>query len=180
MTDKHLTAEYQRDVSDFVDREVIYCVSTLIHNLLNTDNYGGVDEDEIFAVTQSAPDWESPAIEDGWEEKETEKGGTFFYHKDSDTIATKLNYLCSGYIEEYCDDWQELCESQGLDPYYDEVYEHWIVTDWLAARLAERGECVSNDIHGLTVWGRTCTGQTISLDGVITSIYDELYKDKED
>jgi hypothetical protein len=63
------------------------------------------------------------------------------------------------------------------EDYREAVEEHWIVSDWLANRLEERGECVLRDFFGLTVWGRTCSGQAISLDGVIGDIFDELHQE---
>jgi hypothetical protein len=51
-----------------------------------------------------------------------------------------------------------------------EVLEHWIVSDWLAERLAQRGETVDQDFAGLTIWGRTTTGQPIECDDVIIDV----------
>jgi len=72
------------------------------------------------------------------------------------------------------DGWQEFCDEQGVDPEYVEVYEHWVVDRWFAARLAEYGE-ITGDFGGLTVWGRTSTGQAISMDYVVCRIYDDLH-----
>ena len=59
------------------------------------------------------------------------------------------------------------------DPNFIEALEHWAVSDWLAERLAEKGEAVSRDFYGLNVWGRTCSGQAIALDSVILEILRE-------
>jgi hypothetical protein len=53
-----------------------------------------------------------------------------------------------------------------------EIFEFWIVSDWLFERLKEKGEPVAN-INGVMVWGRTCTGQAIFLDGVIERIFND-------
>lgn len=56
-----------------------------------------------------------------------------------------------------------------------EIYEHWIISDWLAEKLSERGEMVANPwSDGVWLWGRTCTGQAISLDGVIRELAREF------
>jgi hypothetical protein len=55
-----------------------------------------------------------------------------------------------------------------------EALEHWIVTPGLSDELAKRGEMVLQDYLGLCIWGRTCSGQAIFLDGVIQDIYDSL------
>lgn len=56
-----------------------------------------------------------------------------------------------------------------------EVFEHWVVTDWLAMHLRARGEVVG-EFMGLTIWGRQCTGQAIMLDSVIRDIWIEVMK----
>lgn len=60
-------------------------------------------------------------------------------------------------------------EYEYLDENPQEVYEWWAVTNWLGDKLKERGEVV---IEGWDhwYWGRSCTGQGIALDGVISSI----------
>ena len=72
---------------------------------------------------------------------------------------------------------RDFCEENELEPQQTEIYEHWIVSEWLAGRLEERGEVVERDFYGMTVWGRACTGQAILLDDVICSIYDELHRE---
>jgi hypothetical protein len=68
------------------------------------------------------------------------------------------------------------CEYYSLDvqEYAGEVFEHWIISDWLARKLEAKDECVVRDFMGLTIWGRTCTGQGIACDWVIQEIYNEL------
>jgi len=50
-----------------------------------------------------------------------------------------------------------------------EALEHWAVSSWLADELAERGEMVT-EFMDFYIWGRTCSGQAIMLDGVIQDI----------
>lgn len=50
-----------------------------------------------------------------------------------------------------------------------EIYEYWLVSPYLGEKLRENGEAVL-ERYGAWVWGRTCTGQTISLDGVMRKI----------
>lgn len=40
-----------------------------------------------------------------------------------------------------------------------EALEFWIVSDWLAGKLEDHGELVTKDFLGLTIWGRTTSGQ---------------------
>ena len=57
-----------------------------------------------------------------------------------------------------------------------EVFEHWIISDWLAKRLEQLGEIVCYDFMGLTIWGRQCSGQSIMLDNVITEVWKDLQR----
>lgn len=75
------------------------------------------------------------------------------------------------------------------DNYYNEYIEHlrdqqemqdvmqwFIVSDWLASKLIEIGEPVlSTDNH--TLWGRTCYGQSLELDGTLQKVYRLTQKD---
>ena len=55
----------------------------------------------------------------------------------------------------------------------DEVYEHWVVSDWLAEQLEAHNEVIF-EFEGLTIWGRCTTGQAIYVDYVIEQITREL------
>ena len=54
-----------------------------------------------------------------------------------------------------------------------EVFEWWIVTKWIADKLKTQNECIieAGFIH---IWGRTCTGQSVSMDVVIEDIYNAV------
>ena len=58
-------------------------------------------------------------------------------------------------------------EIEELDTRPQEVYEWWMVSDWLARELRTRGEVI---IPHMNIWGRRGTGQAIMLDDVISSI----------
>ena len=77
-------------------------------------------------------------------------------------------------------DVKELCEQFDVDTddYRNDIYEHWIVSSWLADKLEAEGETIGR-LCGLTIWGRGCTGMSISLDSVMQriacSLWDEEY-----
>lgn len=52
-----------------------------------------------------------------------------------------------------------------------EIFEYWMVSSYLAEKLQERGQPILADEN---IWGRTCSGQAILLDYVITSICAEM------
>ena len=58
---------------------------------------------------------------------------------------------------------------------YREVYEHYIVSQWLGEKLAEQGEAVEFDFYGQVVWARGATGQSVILDNVIQRVAQEVF-----
>jgi hypothetical protein len=54
-----------------------------------------------------------------------------------------------------------------------EIFEWWLVSPWLGRKLLIEGEPVIDNGYG-TWWGRTITGQAISLDDVMQTIYDDI------
>ena len=65
----------------------------------------------------------------------------------------------------------EAMQETGADR--QEIYEWWFVSSWLYERLREADEPVLDSDYG-HLWGRTCTGQAISLDSVIENIFDRF------
>lgn len=63
------------------------------------------------------------------------------------------------------DDWQRAARDTGPV----EIFEWWLVTDFLAFQLRGIGEPVLDNEYGCW-WGRTCTGQSILLDGTLQQL----------
>jgi hypothetical protein len=55
-----------------------------------------------------------------------------------------------------------------------EVFEWWIVSSFMGRKLLEKEELIIK-CGNLTIWGRTTTGQHITMDSVIEDIYDEIH-----
>lgn len=153
---------------DLVRREVYYCVSSLVSTL--AQGYGCWNATQARDLTDMIEqagelcspilDYEEAAREAGWLPRQTDTG--FYNGAENDFDAA---------------DWQDLCERHDIEPYDREVFEHWIVSDWLADKLAEKGEKVDKDFAGLTVWARTTTGQAIASDWVIEQIVADLNRE---
>ena len=81
---------------------------------------------------------------------------------------------------EYQEDLWNICSwYEGEGEYYPvDALEHWIVSDWLADKLEEKGERVCKDLLGLTIWARTCSGQAIACDSVFQDIACDLWGDE--
>ena len=164
--------------NDLVALEVIYCVSSLVSTLAG--GYGAIENSsrtyergqhaaaDLSALTEQAmelcspiPDYEEAAIQAGWKQIEGRWG-----KPDAQFGEEDMEWADSA--EEVCDD------HEGIEPYEREVFEHWIVSDWLADKLEAKGEKVDKDFAGMTVWARTTTGQAIYADHVIEQITADL------
>jgi hypothetical protein len=170
------------DAKTLVQREVFYCVSGLVATVAS--GYGHLDDaarknpnvrdlndmcEQALELARPIEDWEEAATQEGWQ---WDEGGPHFYRNRpgaSPFEPYEYQHIANG-------DWQELCEAEGIEPYDREVFEHWIVSDWLADKLEAKGEKVDRDFAGLTVWARTTTGQAIYMDSVIEAITAELNK----
>ena len=67
-------------------------------------------------------------------------------------------------------------EIEGEDePTMKEVFEWYVVSDWLADKLAGQGQVVIREHEYLpTLWGRTTTGQAVYVDGVFQRILEAM------
>ena len=86
----------------------------------------------------------------------------------------ELEVMCDNYSIEYDENDIDNIQTR-LSEYMEpqDIYEWWSVTDWLADKLENNNEPILRTDCG-TWWGRTCTGQAISLDGTIQRIVIEL------
>ncbi|MBL4709793.1 MAG: hypothetical protein JKY48_15275 [Flavobacteriales bacterium] len=69
-----------------------------------------------------------------------------------------------------CENYQEFCDENGIEPHITEVFEYWSVSSFLGKELVSKGDKVVTDFFGHDIWCRTTTGQCITMDGVIRSI----------
>ena len=159
-----------RTIEDMVRMEVHHCCSHLVATLAQGagDRSHGRELSDLLeqAIDLACPidDWEEAAREAGWVKLKTSGPGVAqFSNSEADTVSSLKT-------------WQELCDEYEINPYQWEVYEHWIVSDWLADQLAALGEKVDKDFAGLAVWARTTTGQAISMDSVIEAVYAVTHK----
>lgn len=156
---------------ELVNREVHYCVSYLVSTL--AAGYGHVNGgyaqlghgETLFELVDQAQelaapieDWEDAAIQAGWV-----RNGTHWELTDNGEFMYEVT------AEDACRRLDEMAE-----PYQREVFEHWLVSEGFADKLAEKGEKVDKDFAGMTVWARTTTGQAIYADGVVKAICAEL------
>ena len=108
----------------------------------------------------------------------------------SEVVIYNVSYLISALynsdVQEVSDEdlselmWKvdESFEEDGAEPTYIEALEHWIVEDWFADALEKEGELVG-EVAGLRIWGRTTSGQAISMDYVVQDILKEIVENRK-
>lgn len=137
------------------DRDVLACQSMLIDDLLKYGDERGL---EGFSIDN---------IEN--------------YYRDVDKmtrdelITYLTDYRSAPDADESDDDLREAAREFAQDN-PAEIYEWWLVSDWLCTKLREHGECVLDNGYGQW-WGRQVTGQAMIMDGTLQQIaadYDEV------
>ena len=76
-------------------------------------------------------------------------------------------------LSEYEDYGYESEEEFEMDMMPKEIFEWWLVTEYFGNKLREKGIPVLENDYGFW-WGRTTTGQAISLGGEIKEIYKDI------
>lgn len=172
-----IDAAKQRILQDFVNREVICCLSSAVYQLGEQLKENAALSEQIMDLS-SKQNYLSALEEEGWGwEDGSLINESIGEHWDGDYVLDIDPDGCHIFDEdEEQGAEQSLCNELGIDPHEEEVFEYWAVSEWLGKKLKEQDELVDDDFLGLCVWGRTTTGQSISMDGVIEVIYDNLHK----
>ena len=84
-----------------------------------------------------------------------------------------IEKLLAENIVEFEDIENNFDEDEDGDTTHKEAFEWWQVTTWFYDKLKAHDEMVINTDYGY-FWGRTCTGQSISLDNIILEIYNSI------
>ena len=155
----------QIGIQEFVQRETIYCVSSLVCTLTQENK---LDGELAFSLWQGKVDYETAEYEINQARgKLLQEDG--YWGVYGENVCYWIIDPCHNSKNDAIDDYFD----GDLDSYRSEVFEHWLVSSWLAQKLIEQGETVV-EFYGLTVWGRTTTGQAIYCDYVIQEIYNDL------
>ena len=154
------TENNQKVLSKLVGREVIQNVSYLVdHFMKNPDALNGSDYsyDDLLELAQ-VPDYDQ-SIEN-WRYDLTQEELEEFC-QDNDIYS----------LDEHIEDIgaEDFCAEHNIDLHYREALEFWAMSEHMGRRLLEHGEAVL-ELFGLTIWGRTTSGQAILLDRVIEDI----------
>ena len=172
-------ADRQALAARLVANEVVHCVSALVSTMSAAYGHSlpqdvGDLAEQAAELCTSVEDWEEAARQAGWTDSGDRLGIT--RNKTTDERAADADSDEPGVSPIlYAERWEDACTLDGLDPFEWEIYEHWVVSQWLGKRLEAEGERVDFDFGGLVVWGRTCSGQAIALDRVIQRIAAAAY-----
>jgi hypothetical protein len=82
-------------------------------------------------------------------------------------IKCQFEFICLDSETGEC----ESCFEANIMP--QEIFEWWLVSPWIGKKLLVEGEPVIDNGYGVW-WGRTTTGQAISMDYVIEKIFDDI------
>lgn len=179
-TDLHATAQR------LVQNEVCYCVSGLVYaarqNWDAAIQLGFSDEDLCVLASRraDASDYRNAADEN---EDLKQRGGVKVEQREDGwhwSLGTAQDpaHDGDGPFQTEREAFDDAFSVNAVDePDGAEIFEHWLISDWLADKLEARGESIVRDALGLTIWGRATTGQAIAMDSVIEAIARELHTD---
>jgi len=150
-------------IDRLTDREVIYCVSMMIQKLAENQ----MEDDELSDIMEKL-DYDVAVSDNDIDVYYDDAMEGWVYKNEDDEV--------SDVFDNFEQAAEAACEEFDIDPYEytQEVLEHWIVSDFLAKKLEEHGEPVAFDLYGMDVWGRTCSNQSISQDGVMREIAEDM------
>jgi hypothetical protein len=97
-----------------------------------------------------------------------------WFEELSTDAAKKACSAIHRYILENVSDYRKFCYNCDIDAseYPKEIFEYWAVSEWLGRKLEQKGESVVK-LLGLTIFGRTTTGQYMTVDSVFREIAKE-------
>jgi len=150
----------QRICAKLIKRDVIYPVRELISWLTEVNNEGKLrawDEvGEALTNLQYGEAWDWDEIRStAAEASEDDEHERIYGLEDGDEELIQL------------------AGKHGIEKKSREIRGYWIVKEFLAKKLKEKGETVE-EIFGLHIWGRTDSGQAIGMDSVILEIASDM------
>lgn len=188
------TNKQREYIKNRIPSELLACQTALVMDLLE-EGHEGFSIDDIenmypdpsewtlaecrkylddIGVNHPSPDpWNKDMGRDQIVELLTDVGIQCYDHEDTDTLLTALIENIDDGTIGGLEDWREAVRDNGEA---QNVYEWWLVTEWLCEKLRERGEVVIDNGYGHW-WGRTCTGQSALVDPTFWDIFQEALQE---
>jgi len=143
----------------FVAREVKACFSYEMDAILKVNGSCDITKDlPSYDDIENMYEYKCPECGEGYPDLDSIENP---HGEDSEEDKKYFCRWCKAYFDEEPEN-----EPQ-------EIFEWWIVTEWLYEKLKAKGQPVlewGNNYY----WGRCTTGQAILLDGVISEICSEM------
>lgn len=170
-----MTAKGIIPIKQFVEQNIIYCVSSLVHEL--TQKEGCLEEEVAIELWNGPIDYDAAAYQLEQEGDTTFKylcpdDDTYYWGVKSEHSVWRIDPIYND-EEQAIAEWFEIYGGGGLNDYRSEIFEHWICSEYLGRKLKEHGHTVV-EVLGLTIWARPTTGMAIAYDHVIQTIYQEM------
>lgn len=116
--------------------------------------------DRALAIKKPIYDWEGPARSAGWVLDTSSLTPGACYKRDHGEVREAAN-------------WAAACKLEGMQPERRSIEGQWIVSEWLAGQLIDRGELVTRNFTGLAIWSRTSKGADFDQDPVLQQIAEK-------
>ena len=161
-------------LKNLIENDIFCNASPLIGDLLSNSDaasaLNGCDYDDLLSLT-SAPDCSEPP--EGYRVFEGDSTGWWWELEGSDGDGTPQ--VSGDDYDTEAEAIQAAYEDNREDPPESEVFEHWIVSDSLARELESIGAPVAHDVFGWCIWGRTETGQSLSMDSALKAVAEQIH-----
>ena len=135
-------------IQDFTQREIVYCISPLIFAL--TQEKQCLDEDLALELWQGQINFteaEYVINNDGSYLGQKNNLWGLYDNGESDNPIVDYKYETKeSLIEYYFEDMSGEDDKWNLENCREQIFEHWIVTPYLATKLKEEGETVCGSI----------------------------------
>jgi hypothetical protein len=183
-TTDHNSPANQTIKGKLIEREVYCNMNSIVEFCLNSEDSNSPYKLDDFSNLFTYPEWSKTVIgtdlyfaggtEDDkedflqrFEELEEESQQLL----DDEEISEATHERNVQLIQEAKEEFEQATEESDMQ----EIFEYWAVSQWFAEKLSEQGEPVIIGSYGEpSIWGRTTTGQAISLDGIISSIAEGM------
>jgi predicted nuclease with TOPRIM domain len=157
----------------FVERNVVYCQSSLVEELLQKDPNLFEQIENMYKYEYDGELYTQEELNDKVEAAENEKAELEAQLDDMDGEDEASQSKRDEIEEKISDLDDQIYDMEHADTEPVEIFEWWLVDRWMAKRLRERGEAILEE-YGCCWWGRCTTGQAILLDEVITDICRDM------
>lgn len=191
--DENRTIQAAYLAEGYAQNEILCCDSALVSALMERGDIEGFSCDDVQNEYADPSDWnleqcrdylqdhgaelpEADPWEMGREALAEALESVGIECRDDETDDTLREAVIANIDDETIDgldDWRDAVREYSSDN-PQEAYEWWRVTGWLCQRLCDIGEIVIDNDFGCW-WGRTCTGQSMLMDGTLQQVaYNSL------